>query len=598
MKNIYYKILPVCLVAMGLAGCEDDTKYSQLAEAVPLAMEISGKTFVMGEQLTVDITVNRDADGNKVLPNEEFDVYFTAKTGNEDASSVFKDFHRVVTFPKGESNIQVDFPIKESGLSGSKNLEFVAFVRGYKVANSTQSLKVSDYYRVGMMLKNNAEGVVMEGDKFTLVASLDKPRAVPIEITVTPKEGEERYFENLPAMLTIPAGSVSITSGEVMVAQDGEITGDKDLTLNLISGSATNPMVSPTLVIHMQDIESLADPDLYDPTKVYANPEQLFISATDPWFGDKSVATMKEKDEHSNAALAAEKWKFYYATEFHQIKRCYVQDLATNHYIPAGFADATDIGTESAFVKVDNKPCSNVNAAGNLVIWGGVNTTAGPAPYSACAFHTAKVGGNLFALNYLRVYPGIRIEARVRIAGPRTGFVPIIELKDHVAQSVAKIKTISLLRNTKGSTIVQSVTGTTVSEIVSKNSSIPKVSDWNIYWVELVDDNTIKLGINGLTTLTVKKGDIPTWPFEKSAMVMDPKWGCKGLFLLFKIAPSPEMIAKTLPEGWDTDLRAIAPSEYETKGPRMEIDWVRYYTNDNYKVEANETNNRNSGLFY
>lgn len=596
MKNIFYKILPMCLVAMGLAGCEDETKYLPLPKAVPLTMQVNDKVFAMGEHLIVDFAVNPDADGNEVTSNEEFDIYFTAKSGSDDVSNLFEDFHSVVTFPKGEKNIHVDFPIKEAGLSGSKSLEFVAFVRGYAVGGSSQAIKVSDYYRVAMTLDNNAEGIVTEGDKFVLVASLDKPRAVPVEISVTPKEGEESCYEGLPSTLTIMPGNTSVKSAAVTIVPDGLITGDKDLTLNFESSSASNPMLSPNMVIRMTDIESMADPDLYDPTKIYTEPGQLFISATDPWFDGKSVLTMKEKDLHSNAELSAEGWKFYYSTEFHHIARCFTHDNATNHDIPVGFADATDIGAESSFIKVDNKLYSNVNADGNLVIWGGVNGTGTP-PYGVSAYHTAKVGGNLFALNYVRIYPGIRIEAKVRVAGPRTGFVPTIELKDHSGQSAAKVKTISLLRNTKGGTIAQSVTGNAVSETVSENSSIPKVSDWNIYWVELVDENTIKLGINGSTTLTVRKGDIATWPFVKSAMVNDAKLGCKGLFLLLKMAPAPEMVNGTLPAGWDTDLKAIAPSNYETEGPRMEIDWVRYYTNENYKIEAGEALVRNV-LFY
>ena len=67
MKNILYKILPVCLLTIGLTGCEDETKYRPLPEAVPLTMSINEKAFVMGEHLKVDIKVEPDADGNEVL---------------------------------------------------------------------------------------------------------------------------------------------------------------------------------------------------------------------------------------------------------------------------------------------------------------------------------------------------------------------------------------------------------------------------------------------------------------------------------------------------------------------------------------------------
>jgi len=49
------------------------------------------------------------------------------------------------------------------------------------MANSSQAIKVSDYYRITMSLENNVDNVVTEGDKFVLVAKIDKAKAIPIE---------------------------------------------------------------------------------------------------------------------------------------------------------------------------------------------------------------------------------------------------------------------------------------------------------------------------------------------------------------------------------------------------------------------------------
>ena len=204
MKNILYKILPVCLLTIGLTGCEDETKYRPLPEAVPLTMSINEKAFVMGEHLKVDIKVEPDADGNEVVANEDFDIYFTAKAGTEDVANVFEPFSSIVTFPKGEKQIQVDFPVKTSGLVGTTTMEFVAFARGYKMANSSQGIKVSDYYRISMSLENNTENVVTEGGKFVLVAKVDKPSSVPLEVTITPKEGEEGSVGSAAGRLLMP----------------------------------------------------------------------------------------------------------------------------------------------------------------------------------------------------------------------------------------------------------------------------------------------------------------------------------------------------------------------------------------------------------
>lgn len=159
-------------------------------------------------------------------------------------------------------------------------MEFVAFARGYKMANSSQAIKVSDYYRITMSLENNVDNVVTEGDKFVLVAKIDKAKAIPIDVTITPKEGEEGRYENLPSSITIPAGRTSVKSAAITIKADGEKTGDLNLILNFESSSSVNPMISPTLSIVMTDLESLADPDLYDMTKVYLLPESPFAFFT------------------------------------------------------------------------------------------------------------------------------------------------------------------------------------------------------------------------------------------------------------------------------------------------------------------------------
>ena len=244
MKNIFYKLFSISLLGVCLMGCEDETKYLPLPQAVPFTMTVNNTTFVMGEKLVVDLDINPDKDGSEVLANEDFDIYFTAKTGTEDVSGVFKDFHNIVTFPKGEKSIRVEFPLKETGLEGSKNFNFVAFSRGYEIGNPSFPMKVSDYYRVNMAIQGNADNIVTEGDKFVLVASLDKPRAIPIVVSISAKAEDESSFENLPSELTIPAGALNAKTDPISLVMDGAKTGDKELTLNFTSNSEANPMKS------------------------------------------------------------------------------------------------------------------------------------------------------------------------------------------------------------------------------------------------------------------------------------------------------------------------------------------------------------------
>ena len=590
MKNILYKILPVCLLTIGLTGCEDETKYRPLPEAVPLTMSINEKAFVMGEHLKVDIKVEPDADGNEVVANEDFDIYFTAKAGTEDVANVFEPFSSIVTFPKGEKQIQVDFPVKTSGLVGTTTMEFVAFARGYKMANSSQGIKVSDYYRIFMSLENNTENVVTEGGKFVLVAKVDKPSSVPLEVTITPKEGEEGRYDNLPSTLTIPAGRTSVKSAAVTIKQDYEMTGDLQLVLNLKSNSSSNPMTAPALTITMTDLESMADPDLYDMTTVYENPNIMFVSYDDDWFTGKETAKMDEGTAHPNAELGSQ-WKFDYAIEFHK-------NSTSGDYQKLG--NATDANRGNV-LKIDWIKYAKVTDEGELNICVGVEGTN----YGTAGIHCCKSLGQMWAQNVTRIYPGMRIEMKVRLGGNRTGFVPMIEVKNPATATTCKEakQSICILKNVSGSAITQSVRGEVVSDAKSVVSAIPKVEDYNIYWVELVDENTIKLGINGSTTLEVTRDMLDSWPFTKAST--GTSVGAKGLYLVMRMDLFGEgnSVSSELPAGWDTELKSINPANYATEGPRMIIDWIRFYVNDNYKREANELVNRDykvsiPGKFY
>ncbi len=590
MKNILYKILPVCLLTIGLTGCEDETKYRPLPEAVPLTMSINEKAFVMGEHLKVDIKVEPDADGNEVVANEDFDIYFTAKAGTEDVANAFEPFSSIVTFPKGEKQIQVDFPVKTSGLVGTTTMEFVAFARGYKMANSSQGIKVSDYYRISMSLENNTENVVTEGGKFVLVAKVDKPSSVPLEVTITPKEGEEGRYDNLPSTLTIPAGRTSVKSAAVTIKQDYEMTGDLQLVLNLKSNSSSNPMTAPALTITMTDLESKADPDLYDMTTVYENPNIMFVSYDDDWFTGKETAKMDEGTAHPNAELGSQ-WKFDYAIEFHK-------NSTSGDYQKLG--NATDANRGNV-LKIDWTKYAKVTDEGELNICVGVEGTN----YGTAGIHCCKSLGQMWAQNVTRIYPGMRIEMKVRLGGNRTGFVPMIEVKNPATATTCKEakQSICILKNVSGSAITQSVRGEVVSDAKSVVSAIPKVEDYNIYWVELVDENTIKLGINGSTTLEVTRDMLDSWPFTKAST--GTSVGAKGLYLVMRMDLFGEgnSVSSELPAGWDTELKSINPANYATEGPRMIIDWIRFYVNDNYKREANELVNRDykvsiPGKFY
>mgnify|MGYP002587270535 FL=1 len=611
MKRLLYKILPACLLVVGLQGCDDETRYNPLPEAVPLTMAVNGKAFAMGEHLRVDIEVNKDAEGNEVNPNEDFDIYFTAKAGTEDASNVFEQFNGIVTFPKGEKQIQVDFPIKASGLTGSTAINFTAFARGYKMEGSSQVIKVSDYYRIMASLENNAENVVMEGGKFVLVAKIEKPSSVPLNMKITPKEGEGDRYENLPSTLTIPAGRTSAKSDAVTIKQDFEMTGDLQLVLNLESDSPANPMINSTLTITMTDLESMGDPNLFDITKVYEFPDRPFMSdknktAIESWFTGDKIA-MNKNSAHPTSALKDKDWVLCNAIEFHYINNSFSGGNNTpnafGHRISWAFSDINDAPSQK-IQAVNNAKCTNITNEGILNMWvdknvQGTGAMTATKDYGVAALQCSKFGG-IFAPQHTRFFPGMRIEVKARLRGIRTGFVPTIGLKNQKNSLPNTKDEIDILKNTQGSVITQAVT--VDNEIGSKSVAIPQANEWNVYWVELVDENIINLGINGATNLTVNRTQSPDrWPFDKAGTPAtanpDPATaagGSAGLYFFMRLAESSERAAGKAPEGWDNVLKSIANCETDDNTPRMEIDWIRIYTNKNYvqtdaeKVWANQ----------
>ena len=456
-------------------------------------------------------------------------------------------------------------------------------------------MKVSDYYRVNMAIQGNADNIVTEGDKFVLVASLDKPRAIPIVVSISAKAEDESSFENLPSELTIPAGALNAKTDPISLVMDGAKTGDKELTLNFTSNSEANPMKSDQLVIMMTDLESLANPDMYDPTLVYEHPEYPFVSKGnkskfDAWWGSDRSSSVEitgktgakpgtdyaSLTSHPNQKLAEEGWKFWSGVEFHFIQSSFGWSMPTKpntsfgNYRHWSFNYIPTKSIQDVFAANRDK-CSNVTEDGTYQLWVQAGSTPGDGlgasrDYGSAAVYIGR-GGSGASTRFIHINPGMRIEMRVRVTGDRTGIVPVIELRDAPGGVFDKqIQRIDILRNTKGNLVTQGVFST--MEDGTKTSPLPKIGDYNIYWVELTTDG-IKVGINGSTNVDVPSTS--SWGFAPA----------DGLALDFLFAP-----ADNRPDGWDSVLKAISEPKTDPNTPMMEIDWIRFYTNSTYSDEG------------
>ena len=334
---------------------------------------------------------------------------------------------------------------------------------------SSQVIKVSDYYRIMASLENNAENVVMEGGKFVLVAKIEKPSSVPLNMKITPKEGEGDRYENLPSTLTIPAGRTSAKSDAVTIKQDFEMTGDLQLVLNLESDSPANPMINSTLTITMTDLESMGDPNLFDITKVYEFPDRPFMSdknktAIESWFTGDKIA-MNKNSAHPTSALKDKDWVLCNAIEFHYINNSFSGGNNTpnafGHRISWAFSDINDAPSQK-IQAVNNAKCTNITNEGILNMWvdknvQGTGAMTATKDYGVAALQCSKFGG-IFAPQHTRFFPGMRIEVKARLRGIRTGFVPTIGLKNQKNSLPNTKDEIDILKNTQGSVITQAVT--------------------------------------------------------------------------------------------------------------------------------------------
>ncbi|MCS2812777.1 DUF5006 domain-containing protein [Bacteroides ovatus] len=323
IKRILYTFLPVCLLSIGFAGCEDDA-VEPLPETVPLIVESSAKSFVMGEELTLTLKVN-DAKNPERVTNEDFDIYLTAKDGEKDVSkTAFKAFPSMVTFPKGVSSFDIKLPITESGIKPKQKLyvNVMSFVRGYTVTNPTQSIVISDLHYTVVSIKNNSDRVIDEGDEFTILAEVPVPVTDDMDIHITvPDEQKDFYVTLPPVTLTIKAGEKS-AEVKVKTKHNMEPTKTETLTLNFTTVSAVHPLDNETLEITMKDLEAEKGDGILDERWVYERPGIAFASsgrlaAAKTQYGDDKVVEMKELDPHPNTDLATAGWKFYNAWEFH-----------------------------------------------------------------------------------------------------------------------------------------------------------------------------------------------------------------------------------------------------------------------------------------
>ena len=639
------KKLFIFLGFFGMVACSDDKTEDLLSgQRSPLEVTLNSTSLCRGETLTA--TIRFDAtDENAVEERKDFQLYFESLE-NGAPSELFAEFPAEVTFPADQEQITVDFPIKESGFTGEHTVKLWVSAEGRAITGAAQTITVSDYHYITVSVKGATSMDVVEGRTFVLQAQIAEPAQADLDIAIAPEnEAAKGDFENFPSTLTIAKGETVAESAEITVSwDDGETQEDHDWNFAATVGN-DKYAVKPFTITRI-DADLAKGDRLLDERWVYDNPNQAFYSTntaakylTCPSYKEGDVLMTKntvygQGSKHPNRNLA-DTWTLLNAYEFHALDGWSYsrseKDPTFGTYpllTRNGWGDqSTQAIQETCYI--DNDKFTNVTDDGYLRMWAAndpgtatVGTGDMTRTFGAAALYANKIGKNTDMPQSVIIREGTRVEVRARIRGAQYGFNYAIWMMGN-SNEVAPTKAwpycgeIDIMEYPQGEVVGM---GTTVHQTLHygnvsddgashANPTVYKSiqpSEWNIYWVEIVDGNTINVGINGETTATFTPGSggdfgefAQDWPFTNEA---NPT----GFHLLLTAGLAGEWQCGplTLEEvnagGW-------AASEFlnltyeQTKSdentPRMEIDWIRLWINENYTTDGAGGVNPNGKFF-
>lgn len=630
------KKLMIFLGLLGCVACSDDkTEEAPAGPLSPLEVTLNSTSLCRGETLTATVRI-ADTEEGDALRKSDFTLYFEAIDEGLHCE-LFTEFPYEVAFPVDRESVTVDFPIKESDFTGEHTVTLWVSAEGRAIEGAAQTVTISDYHYVTVAVKDADSNDVTEGDSFVLQATIDAPAASDLHITLTPDEtAAGDAFENLPSTLTIPAGETSAQSGEVTVAWDnGETQEDRDWTF---TGAVDNDKYAVRDFTLTRIDSDLAKGDrLLDERWVYDYPERTFYSsATEalylacPSYREGDVLMTKSTEygkgsKHPNRTLA-DKWTLLNAVEFQALDGWSYSRTARNNYgvrpaLTANGWGAQNTAAIEGTCYVNNEKFTDVTDDGYLRMWaakdpGQASTGSGDKTrtFGAAALYANKIGTNTTVPQHTVITVGTRIEIRARIRGALQGFNYAIWLMGNSNNSTTDWPDCGEIDIMENPVMTSNVAGTikTVHQTLHYGTPVDDVhanptvsqtiepSEWNIYWVEIVDDNTINMGINGTTTRTFTSSDNSfKWAFNRE---MNPN----GLHILLTTGLAAEwscgeLTLDEINSGSWADPQFTALSYEESKSsdltPRMEVDWIRYWINENYTT-AGAGNVNTAGKFF
>lgn len=659
MKRIIYSIISLCLFSMISTSCKDDvTTVISIGETRKLIAECSTTSAIFGDNITYTVAIDQTNDSLSMCEDVDVKLSFSGtykKTvdGKEEtvevtAADVFENFPEYISLKRGDKKGYVDFTVKPQIAFTPISGTFKTYARGYTINGSEQPITIADKYYTTVYLKNNSDNTVNEGGKFVIVASVGGKAKEDVTVNISTIETENGRLSIPQTSLTIRKGYRSVES-EVAnaVFSKGKNT-YTDATIKFESDSQEHPLINKEIKITIKDLDGgLNEANrLIDEHFVYYDPDIVFVSegnksAVEKWDETKTILEIKEGDEHPTPELAEKGWVFLNSFEFSPIDAL-TAGGKPNQYgnrVPR-FTGAQNVANTQKVQSVVNEKYSNMTEDGYLRIWtarddnlpktGGVPgvNNAGVSAFYASKFDGVSSGADSWEASNVRILPGTRVEIRCRIRGKKHSFNSALWFQGNIRNvQWSTYGEVDLLENpaNKNNSMYNEAYQTfhwndknnTTSQGDKYKPSVKKtlndMDEFNVYWMEWRNNNEIALGINGQENILIKNdgtlqgpgvhknggsdwNSSTHWPFSDS-------YNPEGLHFLITFAGRNEWAlgdyTEDFKEEWWSDWKNISYEDSKTNNdtPRMEIDWVRFYKNDNYQYIGGGLPQRNTPMY-
>ena len=650
MKKFFYGLLPVCLLALLMTGCDDTETVISIGESRNLVAEISTQSAAIGDEVTFSVKI--DQQDNSLALEEDIDVVLTFTGKNVEgkevaASDVFDNFSGHIYMKKGEKQGFTEFKVKNNLAKYPVSGTITAYVRGYKMNAAERPIVLSDKHYTIMSLKNNSDNTVKEYGYFVLLATVGAPAKEDVTITINAGDDADKY-ENLPDKLIVKAGYKTAESGFIRIKGEQGPNSFTSVSMSFSSDSENHPVYGNEMEIKVTDTDAglVAGTELTNEQWVYTDPDQIFISpdnkkSVEKWDEIRAASALeiKEGDPHPNEALAAEGWSFLNSYEFHPIDALTQGGKGVNEYgnRPPRFMAAQNVANTQKVQAVVNDKYATMTQEGYLKMWcaydPGISVTGeitGTRDFGVSALYASKfdgvpTGADSWESSNVRILPGTRVEVRIRVRGKKHSFNSAVWFQGNIrGVQWSTYGEVDLLENPATNSNPNGAWQTFHWNDVSTSSGdkykpssgqkvISDMDEFDIYWMEWRDNNEIALGINGVETVCAKRDGNYTgvangtvawnssthWPFTD-------EYNQEGLHLLFTFAgcnewslgeAAAEQAAKD--GSWANDFKHISYQDSKTSNdtPRMEIDWIRFYKKSTYKYYGSGTPTRNKPMY-